>query len=301
MSKNFNTDIFWPTFLFSGSLVLVLLLAIIIFVYVHPKPPVFWKRSDYVYFGFSIIGAILGLTDLTIKEWQKEVHDNQIRRSTVIMRLISGTGSVLQSCEKITDVEKLREQYSREMKQGILRDLNRPTGFYDMILSDSIKNLYFYSKEECSLTQKIVAPAIGSLQPRAFKAESILDIYTVSMCELIVNKAECDELLFKDNIPASSDLMKIKLSDFQGGGNAHLTSPSSVYSTLVYSPLKEIAVYNEQEHILSDKIKDFAWMHKIRSFWPILFGIGLAVRLAKIHAEVKDEIFKAKSLNKNAS
>ena len=62
----------------------------------------------------------------------------------------------------------------------------------------------------------------------------------------------------------------------------------------VYTWLASILRLNNKEEILLSHINAIGWLQGIKLVWPLLLGIGLAVRLARIHADVKQRRAKCR-------
>ncbi len=61
----------FPVFLFICSFTALLVMLVYILIYIYPQSELFWKRSDYLYFGFVVMGSTSGFFDLVVRDYEK--------------------------------------------------------------------------------------------------------------------------------------------------------------------------------------------------------------------------------------
>src|SRR5271154_6160368 len=76
---------------------------------------VFWKKTDYAYFIFTIVGAATGAADLAISNWNKDVQHGQIDMLALRGDITTEAGNVSAGCDKQEAADKLAKSSSHDI------------------------------------------------------------------------------------------------------------------------------------------------------------------------------------------
>jgi hypothetical protein len=77
--------------------------------------PVFWKRTDYAYFFFVIIGGAAGAADLAVNSLNKELAQIQMNMLTNNMLLRDNVSSALSICDKQRQQAEKQAQFGPDV------------------------------------------------------------------------------------------------------------------------------------------------------------------------------------------
>jgi hypothetical protein len=124
--------------------------------------PVFWKRTDYAYFFFVIIGGAAGAADLAVSSLNKELAQIQMNMLTNAMVLRGDVSSASLICDK--QREQAEQQAKEQAQFG--RDVIKPRD-----VPSKPKDVYtdLLSPRDCETVTRIssdIWPAPGLVDTR---------------------------------------------------------------------------------------------------------------------------------------
>jgi hypothetical protein len=256
---------------FSGGLLITLTLLIALFIYLFPRDTIFWKRSDYIYFGFAILAALIGIIDFYARDSKGKIHELGIERTQLLARLYNNLSYALQSCQKSLAETALTNDLEKDRSEGVLRNL--PTDEWTLFDPKSLQEIPIYSNDEC----KTITDLQLWLQTGREPDDSPYELWDAE--DLKENKKSPDIFSIQDHSES------IILAELIGNKDQRMHSDFGQW-------IERIIYNNNQITSLATDLNMLNWMPNIRFVWPFLLGFGLAVRLARIHAEVRMEILK---------
>jgi hypothetical protein len=103
-------------------LLLVITLAPIL-VHWSPRSQIFWKRADYMYFGFAVAGVALGITESTRNYLRLEVESAFARRTELHRGLFVEIYTAQKQCEGYESAKEGERQQEIDTRFGIIRPL----------------------------------------------------------------------------------------------------------------------------------------------------------------------------------
>jgi hypothetical protein len=250
---------FGPLGLAGEFLVVVILVFAALWLRCRTRSSVFWKRTDYAYFFFAILGGAAGAADLAINNWNKQLEQAQMNtiRNTVVLRgLVSG---VALTCEK-------EKEKADDLGQLGGRDVIKPRD-----ASGSSPSLPFtsISRDDCRKVNRISS----DIQNNALKTATEYGLKTSG--------------LFKDFV---------NLGDVFLEGDLYWVADLLVMTRIAFA-LEETTLGRRREEEIRQELAQLSYFSVLKSLSPILLGLGIGIRLARTHYDVKAEEKKAKAAN----
>lgn len=260
---------------FFSVLVLTILLMVRFFITKYPRSPVFWKRSDYVYFLAAIVGASLGIVGQVSSVLQSELVGLRIERNDLNSAILPTMRSFSDACRRQAETEEHLEQMERDRREGVLGPGPGTLGKsefkfpgYDIYLAPSDDECVYISTAFATLSMKFpenrrLAEALAEALP-ADEATRQLE----KLASLVDNSIhDCAPF----NLPRSSD-------------------PHSQYSIQLFGPSERIATLCREINKITDRLSYLRSLDPLQGFWPVFLGFAFGVRLARVHAEVKEAL-----------
>jgi hypothetical protein len=106
---------FGPVGLAAEFLAVVSVVSIVLWRTCQTRSPVFWRRTDYAYFLFAIVGGAAGAADLAVNNWTKQLDQIQVNTLANQVLLRGYVSSALAICERQKAQE--RESVAEREKQ----------------------------------------------------------------------------------------------------------------------------------------------------------------------------------------
>ena len=117
------------------------------------RSSVFWKRTDYAYFLFAILGGAAGAADLALNNWGKQLEQIQLNMITSEMLLRGYEAAALSICDQKQE-RAAREAQDKKTFSGGVRKPSDPssTVFEGGMVSEFDETL---SDEDCTSARRI--------------------------------------------------------------------------------------------------------------------------------------------------
>jgi len=248
--------------------------------------PVFWKKTDYFYFLFTIVGAATGATDLAISNWNKEVQHSQIDMLSLRGDITTEAGNVSAGCDRQAAAEKLAKSSSP--------DIIVPRDNYESpekipipeIIKPRSYDFNNITKNDCAIVEAIFdALRVGSI-------DSVLELAAVQLILSEMNTMAPTERLER-YIFLKQDMVSEK--ELLVPGETQTVIISHVYMMDIISKIKLLVEEHSSSERLQRNINDLGGIAILKNLSPILLGLGLGIRLARTHYDVVAEMKKAKT------
>jgi hypothetical protein len=274
---SFSLSLGYSALLFLSTVLVMTTIFITAFVYLKDKSSIFWKRTDYIYFEMTVLGGLLGFIDLQLKEFQRDGQNIRIESSYRLTQLLDGLTTTTEICKKISDYKSNLNSLNLERQKGVFRNQDTELEI-DPIVIQIERN--FYNKSECRLAHIIDLWIKG--KPRIVNLPTRLPggLMTESLFVFGSDRPTLDN--FREGT------MPIEIRDalsFKGIG----VRP---FDISIHESLKRIIELSNAKNALEQSIHQLHPIEPLRSLWPLMLGIGLAIRIARIHAEIKKEIVR---------
>jgi hypothetical protein len=238
-----------------------------------------WKRTDYFYFGTTVLAAAIGIAEFTASGWTREVQNLQMERATTIERLCSGARWIDGLCDRQYDSDLSRKDRNHD---GVLAPLD-PQWF-----KPSFPEPWLFNNE-CEIA-KLIAFSFDEtmLNMVVGKIRKITSHTVVSSLPSGIESYDP----FKDRDLAKS-YSNLETGEFFLQRPA---PPGYRFNELILNPAHMIVDVNAKIELIENEVRSLSSTNIFRHLYPILFGLGLGVRLARTHYDVKmaqkDEITK---------
>ncbi len=213
------------------------------------RSALFWKRTDYFYFFMTICGSALALADYTGSGWNRQLQDMRLAQTAILERLRNIAVVIASKCKE-EDMRRLELRRSgADARSGILRPPFEEGYRFDY---------KFHYETRDAIDCDAVTRMIEAIDRRGSRmAEDLTAINEAS-----THPVPIDGLLSIDD-----------------GTNG----------SLLRSLIDENASRAVQISNLTDDMASLSYTNFVRQFFPILVGLGLGVRLARTHYDVKKE------------
>lgn len=106
---------FGPIGLAGEFLVFVVVASTGLWLVFRSRSAVFWKRTDYAYFLFAVLGGAAGAADLAVNNWNKQLEQAQMSIITNTVLLRGYVSSALLSCDRKRERAKEQAQFGRDV------------------------------------------------------------------------------------------------------------------------------------------------------------------------------------------
>lgn len=212
----------------------VAIVAVLMWLKFRNRTLLFWRRMEYAYLLFTVIGGAAAAADLALSNWAKDLQQAQTRTLLIEDELKSVVNNGAALCRTVREFNRLRTEKKDEKKNGILNpnDIGGDSADIQMSIPFAIANTL--SESEC-----------GSL-----------------------NKLR--ELLESNQIDQMIDVHNID-------------------SEFVNRKLKELEAEYSRGKDLKKDLSSYGLFSALRNLSPILLGLGIGIRLARTHFDVKGE------------
>jgi hypothetical protein len=244
------------------------------------RSSVFWKRTDYAYFLFAILGGAAGAADLAVNNWTKQLE--QLQQDTIISSMsLRGYVSYASSiCEKQNETEKERAKFGPDVIDP--NTLPQGSGFPP---SSTIPFVWGGSGG-----MVFGLPGFTPFDALSIKVLSAEDCVTV---EQIVSDLRNDSL--KDAVQYG---LKITETDDVVEGTFMLAEGNfwtgkSLMSKIGLS-ISHIMDVQTKKAAINKQLSTLNYLGILKSLSPILLGLGIGIRFARTHYDVKAEERKTK-------
>jgi hypothetical protein len=239
------------------------------------RSAVFWKRTDYAYFLFVIAGGAVGAVDLAVSNWTKQLDQIELNLITEKMLFRGYISTAIAACDKFHQIEadaaKEAKNKAKEAAKerelfgpGVIKpsDLSKKN---DMFGSDTIKPYFF--------------PSTESKLEDLFKEDRHFAASTES-CKAV-------ERIAAD---AQEDTLK-EAGEYESlpGKSFHKGLMRKIAATLTQISDTQVAEWD-----LKQELSTLGYFSVLKSLSPILLGLGIGIRLARTHYDVRVEEEKLK-------
>jgi hypothetical protein len=253
---------FGPLGLAGEFLAVVILVFAALWLRCRTRSSVFWKRTDYAYFLFAILGGAAGAADLAINNWNKQLEQaqmNTITHTVVLRGLVSGT---VLTCDR-------EKEKADDLGQLGGRDVIRPS---DSSGSSPSVPFALISRDECRTVSRIWS----DIQNNALKTATEYGFET-----------------------------PLKSAGFTYVGKDFFDSEMLGASywgvmTRIALAVEETTDGHAKEAEVKNELAQLSYFSILKSLSPILLGLGIGIRLARTHYDVKAEEKKAKATSEAA-
>jgi hypothetical protein len=224
---------------------------------IQKKSSVFWKKTDYAYLIFTIIGGIAAAADLSISNWTKELQKNQIISDEIFSNLRDYVGIGVSECRRLEAQKDVSNAQHDDHVGGVIMKFNTKPHNSDQ--EDGFKKSYPNTK------------LLGVLP-------QFVDL-TESDCAFLQRVS--------DAITSNSlNLMGFELQSYQTNGYEKTAkSPMGV----IVSEVEEINNYSDRDDELGESLSSLKYLSILKALSPMLLGLGVGIRLARTHFDVKTE------------
>jgi hypothetical protein len=230
------------------------------------RSSVLWKQTDYIYLLFTIVGGAAAVADLAISNWTKEVQQIEITSDEQFSRLKNYVDGGAHEC----NIRDFRRNSQREAQQDAQN--------YGVIESPH------YSAQE-HFWQLWQLPE-GSDYQLGYAKLSEQDCLFI---QLVSNTMRSDSLR---KVPVKS-LYNV-IGDSIKLGIDPIILARSGRSGAVLLEIVEINNHSDRAEELEKTIASLNFFSILKNLSPVLLGLGVGVRLARTHFDVKTEQEKQK-------
>jgi hypothetical protein len=205
------------------------------------RSSVFWRRTDYAYFFFAILGGAAGAADLAVSNWSKTLEQNQISLITNTMLLSGFLSTAMFECNNLARSQAL-------FSPGIIDPEAR-------MPIDTPKAIEI-SREDC----------------------------------LKVERVSRD---FQDNLLKNVEAYGIDVNsrDIFYVGNRFLVTPNAPLSLMAKLgiSIQQVTRASAEGNDLQKQLSLLNYLTFLKGLSPILLGLGIGIRLARTHYDVRAE------------
>ena len=229
------------------------------------RSPVFWKRTDYAYFLFAILGGTAAVADIAVNSWTKQAE--QIRANiineTIRMQDYLSTASLF--------CDKQKEQDKERAKRG--RVVIDPDSL-GLLIGESGFRFGELHPDECPTIAGIV--------------------------EDIRNNRLKDVVLYDPEYKSRDDRTIIGFGDtpfddvfIDNTGKMRVSRRQTPLMRLILLGVSQIADERAKQFTINEQLSSLSYLSILKSLSPLLLGLGIGIRLARTHHDVKAEERKA--------
>ena len=260
-----------------------------------------WRRTDYIYFGLTMLGAAVGFADFASNTWNREAQNVRIARTGLFIRLTNAASWINASCERVQRGKQVSHEIEENRRTGVVKPPD---------------NTAFDPEEIATLYRDILIDPETGNQNR-WKGKFADENFIARDCQ--VAKAISNALIGNDKIEAldydfdrfggNNKMGTPELGTFGEPSSWNrsilldpvLQQPESLSATakqMIYTPVTEIVSANEKIIHLESDTDALSFIGLFKHLSPILFGLGLGIRIARVHYEVGVEKRKAQPAGK---
>jgi hypothetical protein len=237
-----------------------------------------WKRTDYFYFGTTVLAAAIGIAEFTASSWTHEVQNLQTERGAAVERLRSGARWIDSLCER-NNARKLIENDPDRILVPPDERAPEPKIPEPKLSNKNCVEAKIIALSFGEITLEMVIKYIdNSDETKLIKKSSItLNERYMILNEGYMNYYEELKREYKDDILSIYQLLLRELSiPFQYR-----------YEGLILMPVLAISELDVKIASLESQVRLLSSTNIFRHLYPILFGLGLGVRLARTHYDVR--------------
>jgi hypothetical protein len=202
----------------------------------------------------TILGAFLGLLEYTANSWSRQLQDLRLSHTDTSRRLLAIATAIQQKCDTQDAMRQKEVQKQRDRSSGIL-DPDHPS----LLEKFRYYSFDFYDSKEINEELENTDDYVCGVA-RGF-ARNLRNTDDIGELTVIWNET------FKTKTIIKSGQRKSLLFVLQGD---------------------YVEQQREMQNIKS-QIDTLSWTQRLRTFSPFLLALGLGIRLAKTHYEVKKE------------
>jgi hypothetical protein len=245
-----------PTGLVIEFLITVAVIAAGSWLLFKKRSSVFWKKTDYAYLIFTIIGGMAAAADLAISSWSKEIQENKIIVDETSNHLRDYVAIGADSCRSINAQRDARNAQRDDHIGGIIRPLEaKPFNSFEGYK----KNLYGAEK-------LVGSPQFVDLsESDCTFLQHVSDAITSDTLRLMVFEAQSHQI-DRESRKWSKDPIEVIASD-----------------------IEEIGKYSDRADELETSLSSLKYLSLLKALSPVLLGLGVGIRLARTHFDVKTE------------
>lgn len=128
MSQVYHEMIQWQTnvglSLINEFLITMVVIAVVTWLLLKKRSSVYWKRTDYAYLTFTVIGGIVAAADLATGNWSNELQQNRIISSGISRRLRDYVAVGVDDCKIIAAQKNAADAAANAQRGGVIRPPN---------------------------------------------------------------------------------------------------------------------------------------------------------------------------------
>jgi hypothetical protein len=225
------------------------------------RSSVLWKQTDYIYLLFTIVGGAAAVADLAISNWTKEIQQIEITSDEQFSRLKNYVDGGAHECH-IRDFRRNSQQDAQQddYDYGVIKPPHYSTHEHLWQLwqlpegSDYQWGYAKLSESECLFIQLVS----NTMKSDPLKKVPVKSLYNV----------------IGDSMKFGLDLMNLARSGT---------------SAAILVEIVEINNYSDRAEELEKTIASLNFFSILKNLSPVLLGLGVGVRLARTHFDVKTE------------
>jgi hypothetical protein len=222
---------------------------------------VFWKRTDYAYFLFAILGGAAAAADIAVSNWTKQLDQIEMNMLTNTLLFREYVSSAALACEKKEELERKRAEFGKDV-------ISPSDNLYD--------NPYGYPNGNTLFGEPVESLVTGS------------DCKTVKRIRSDI----------EDNGLKSAEEYGFKVESGLSGFTAYFVGLTGFDRGIMYKvgrSLVQIDSAKAAENAIKQQLSAISYLSILKSLSPILLGLGIGIRLSRTHYDVRSEEQKARS------
>jgi hypothetical protein len=247
-----------PTGLVIEFLITVGVIAVGSWLLFKRRSSVFWKQTDYVYIFFTMVGGAAAAADIAISNWTKELQHIQRNSDELLNKLRNYLDVGVTVCNSVSaerSAERSAEQNAR--LNGIITP-HEPSQY-----------LPFHFE----------SPTVPNLVPNDLNEWVQFAVLSQTECELIKRVSDAVKGNTLMTAAERTQLHKIAVD---------ITQTSETYPiALIQSEIANLDKYVDRTEELEKTLASLTCLSLLKNMSPVLLGLGIGVRLARTHFDVK--------------
>jgi hypothetical protein len=257
-----------PLGLVNEFLATVAVIAVVTWLLLKKRSPVCWKRTDYAYLTFAVIGGIVAAADLATSNWSNELQQNRIVSNGISSRLRDYVTVGVDDCKTITSRKKAADARQNDVIGGIIRpppDIKPPL----IPFNKNVFKVYPFDLE-------------------GYASDKVLGVGSPQFVDL--TDSDC-AFLERISSAITSNTLRTMASHakwFQEDNNWEEKRSKDAIK-FIASDIEAINKYSDRADELQASLSSLKSLSFLKTLSPMLLGVGVGIRLARAHSDVKKE------------